>query len=141
MKLLSLIALAVLSGCVEEDIAYRFVAKGNAKPLSLLASEAQSFVCVVAIYRASPSIKPPELANGFEPWSSTPLSDRVNETAVELRALNNAGECWDAEIRKASGSPDPWHYTKAVQPMISSDHSGNVAVFDPQRGIFIAISG
>ncbi|WP_294928684.1 hypothetical protein [uncultured Paracoccus sp.] len=138
---MSLIMLALLSGCANEDIGYRFVAEGSTEPLSLMASEARSFVCVVAVYRASSSSKPPALAIGFEPWSVAPLTERTNEMAIEMRALKNAAGCWSEEIREASGSSDPWHYLIGAKPLTSFDHGGNIAMFDPQRNIFIAVSG
>ncbi|MFT3690932.1 hypothetical protein [Paenirhodobacter sp.] len=141
LKFLPLVALAMVSGCVDEDIAPRFVSDGNAINLSLAASVSRPFVCVVAIYRTSPSTEPPELNSRFEPWIATALTELVNDTAIELRVLGKADECWDAEIRKASGSPDAWQYGQARQTMTSFDHSGNIAFFDPRRGILIAISG
>ncbi|WP_199260712.1 hypothetical protein [Paracoccus binzhouensis] len=141
LKFLPLVALAMVSGCVDEDIAPRFVGDGNATNLFLTASAARPFVCVVAIYQASPGTEPPELNSRFEPWVATSLTERVSDTAIELRVLGKADECWDAEIRKASGSPDAWHYDKVGQTMTSFDHNGNIALFDLQRGILIAISG
>lgn len=53
MKFGPLIAIILLSGCLDEDIADAFVADGGQPPLSIVASESRGFVCVVAIYRAS----------------------------------------------------------------------------------------
>ncbi|WP_313349771.1 hypothetical protein [Paracoccus sp. (in: a-proteobacteria)] len=141
LKFLPLVTLAMVSGCIDVDIAPQFVGDGNTTNLFLTASVSRPFVCVVAIYRASPSTEPPELASSFEPWSATPLTERVSDTAIELRVLRSAVECWGEEIRQASGSLDPWSYDKVGQVMTSFNYSGNIAFFDLRRGIFIAISG
>lgn len=58
-----------------------------------------------------------------------------------MRALFSAGACWNEEIRTVTGSSDPWEYLEVAKPMNSFDHGGNVALFDPQRKIFIALTG
>ncbi len=141
MKSWPLIAIFLLSGCLDEDIADHFVDDESQQSLSVLASESQVFVCVVAIYRASPTAEPPELEQNFEPWSTIPLTERVHETSIEMRALGRAGECWNEEILTVTGSPSPWEYLEATKPMNSFDHGGNVALFDPQRNIFVAFTG
>lgn len=141
MRFVLLIAFALLPRCADRDIADDFVIGGPAISLTPIAREEQIFVCVLAVYRISSATEPPDLANGFEPWSATRVTERVGETAIELRALRNANECWNAEIREASGSSDVWQYISAAKPMTSFDHSGRVAFFDPQRKIFMAFEG
>ena len=45
------------------------------------------------------------------------------------------------KIRKVTGSHSLWEDLEAASPMNSFDHSGNVALFDPQRNLFIAFTG
>ena len=95
MKFWPLTAIFLLSGCLDENIADHFVADGSVESLTVVASETQVFTCVVDIYRAPPAAGPPELAQNFEPWSINPLTERVHETAIEIRALGSADECWN----------------------------------------------
>ncbi|MDP0925645.1 hypothetical protein Q0601_00510 [Paracoccus onubensis] len=141
MKFWPLIAIFLLSACLDENIADHFVADGSVESLTVVASESQVFTCVVAIYRATPAAGPPELAQNFEPWSINPLTERVHEMAIEIRVLGNADECWNNKIRKVTGSHSLWEYLEAASPMNSFDHGGNVALFDPQRNLFIAFTG
>ena len=141
MKFRPLIAILLLSGCLDENIADRFVARESLDSLSIVASRSQVFTCVVAIYTTAPDQGPPELKQNFEPWSIKTLTARVHETAIEVRVLGNAGECWNSEMRKFTGASSPSKYVEAASPMNAFDHGGHVALYDPQRNLLIAFAG
>ena len=136
-----LAGVVLLSACLNEDIAAEVTASGTANQLLKVAGEAVSYTCVVAVYRPETAARPPELAPAFEAWSDAPLKGRVNETSIEMRAIGNASECWNAEIRSLSGSADPWAYIADAAPLLSFDHGGLVAIFDARRQIFMVIDG
>ncbi|WP_148292620.1 hypothetical protein [Paracoccus aminophilus] len=139
MRFWPIAVIIFLTGCLDEDLADRFLADESLRSLSPLAAESRIFFCAVAVYSTSPLSDPPELTGNFEPWSTIPLSERVHAEAIEMRAISN--ECWDEDIQRATEAADPWEYLDAAKPTNSFDHAGNVALFDPKRNIFIAISG
>ena len=141
MKSWPLVAFVLLSGCLDEDIADQFVAGDSRQSLSVLSSASQAFLCVLAVYHASPTGEPPELAQNFEPWSNIPLTDRVHETSIEMRALGRANKCWNQEIQTVTGSLTIWEYLEVEQRTNSFNHGGKVALFDPQRNILVFFEG
>ncbi len=134
-------AACLVSGCLDTDIAPLFLTAEGAASVSLLASGAQSFHCVVAVYLIPRRSSPPATLTNFAPWSDLAITQRLPDTAIEFRVLSNAQQCWTQAIVAAAGSTDQDSLLSKGTVLNTFSSNGKVAVFDPERGLFIALSG
>ncbi|PYF11038.1 hypothetical protein C8J30_103133 [Rhodobacter viridis] len=141
LRCLATLSLLLLSECLRKDIAPQFVSGRDAHEMTMLASGREFAVCVVTVYQTRPGLEPPTLLAHFEPWSRTQIEQRVDEMAIEGRVLSNAMECWGDEIKAATRAPDPFSYLERAKLMNAFDHAAHVAIFDPQRHLFLALQG
>ena len=141
MRRLLLGAACLLSGCVDPDIASLFLTAEDATAAAPLAAEARTFRCVVAVYQMPSGASPPATLPAFAPWSGLALPQRLSETAIEFRVLSNARHCWTDAIAASTGSAAPDSLLSDGTKLNTFSSDGKVAFFDPERDLFIALSG
>ena len=141
LRCVAALSLLLLSECLRKDIAPQFVSGRDAHEMTMLASGREFVGCVVTVYRTVPGMEPPTLLADFEPWRTTPIESRISDTAIEWRVLSSATECWSEEIKALTKAPDPFSYLEQAKLMNAFDHAAHVAIFDPQRHLFIALAG